>query len=388
MKKVLILGGGFAGVQTAIELQKSKLFEVTLVSDRDYLFLYPISIWIPVRTNKFEDVKVPLKKIQRKHPFRLVIDKVISIQASKNQVICESQVLGYDYLVVAFGADKMQHKGISNTLTICGKPEQTLQLRDKLDALIEKGTGKIAIGFGGNPKDKSAVRGGPAFELIFNIHHYQKKKGLRDKFELTMFAPMEQPGARMGKNAMKAIQTLFGKQNIQKRFGKKITEFAEDGVIFEDASKLEADLIMFIAGAKGSAILTDSDLTLSEAGFVKINNYNQVAEFPNVFAIGDAAAYEGPEWTARQGHIAEIMGRNAAHNILQIENGKTDFKGYQEHLNILCIMDMGNGAAFVYRDNRKEIMIPMPIFGHWMKQAWGIYSKLTKLGKIPRIPGM
>jgi sulfide:quinone oxidoreductase len=113
-----------------------------------------------------------------------------------------------------------------------------------------------------------------------------------------------------------------------------------------------------------------------------------VAEFPNVFAIGDAAAYEGPEWTARQGHIAEIMGRNAAHNILQIENGKTDFKGYQEHLNILCIMDMGNGAAFVYRDNRKEIMIPMPIFGHWMKQAWGIYSKLTKLGKIPRIPGM
>ena len=388
MKKVLILGGGFAGVQTAIELQKSKLFEVTLVSDRDYLFLYPISIWIPVRTNKFEDVKVPLKKIQRKHPFRLVIDKVISIQASKNQVICESQVLGYDYLVVAFGADKMQHKGISNTLTICGKPEQTLQLRDKLDALIEKGTGKIAIGFGGNPKDKSAVRGGPAFELIFNIHHYLKKKGLRDKFKLTMFAPMEQPGARMGKNAMKAIQTLFGKQNIQKRFGKKITEFAEDGVIFEDASKLEADLIMFIAGAKGSAILTDSDLTLSEAGFVKINNYNQVAEFPNVFAIGDAAAYEGPDWTARQGHIAEIMGRNAAHNILQIENGKTDFKGYQEHLNILCIMDMGNGAAFVYRDNRKEIMIPMPIFGHWMKQAWGIYSKLTKLGKIPRIPGM
>lgn len=388
MKKVLILGGGFAGVQTAIELQKSKLFEVTLVSDRDYLFLYPISIWIPVRTNKFEDVKVPLEKIQRKHPFHLVIDKVISIQASKNQVICESQVLGYDYLVVAFGADKMQHKGISNTLTICGKPEQTLQLRDKLDALIEKGTGKIAIGFGGNPKDKSAVRGGPAFELIFNIHHYLKKKGLRDKFELTMFAPMEQPGARMGKNAMKAIQTLFGKQNIQKRFGKKITEFAEDGVIFEDASKLEADLIMFIAGAKGSAILTDSDLTLSEAGFVKINNYNQVAEFPNVFAIGDAAAYEGPEWTARQGHIAEIMGRNAAHNILQIENGKTDFKGYQEHLNILCIMDMGNGAAFVYRDSKKEIMIPMPIFGHWMKQAWGIYSKLTKLGKIPRIPGM
>ena len=388
MKKVLILGGGFAGVQTAIELQKSKQFEVTLVSDRDYLFVYPISIWIPVRTNTFEDVKVPLAKIQKKYPFNLVIDKVTKIQASNNQVICESQILSYDYLVVAFGADKMQHKGINNTLTICGKPEQTLDLRNKLDMLALKGTGKIAIGFGGNPKDKSAVRGGPAFELIFNIHHYLKKKGLRDNFELTMFAPMEEPGARMGKGAMKAIHTLFAKQNIQKRFGKKISEFVEDGVIFEDESKLEADLIMFIAGAKGSAILTDSDLPLSEAGFVKINNYNQVAEFPNVFAIGDAAAYEGPDWTARQGHIAELMGRNAAHNIVQIEKGTQNFKGYQEHLNILCIMDMGNGAAFVYRNDKKEIMIPMPIFGHWVKQAWGIYSKMTKVGKFPRIPGM
>lgn len=388
MKKVLILGGGFAGVQTAIELQKSGQFDVTLVSDRDYLFMYPISIWIPVRTNTFEDAKVSLEKVQRKYPFNLVIDKVIRIHASNNQVVFDTQVLSYDYLVVAFGADKMQHKGINNTLTICGKPEQTLDLRNKLDMLALKGTGKIAIGFGGNPKDKSAVRGGPAFELIFNIHHYLKKKGLRDNFELTLFAPMENPGARMGKGAMKAILTLFAKQNIQKRFGKKITEFVEDGVIFEDESKLEADLIMFIAGAKGSAILTDSDLPLSEAGFVKINNYNQVAEFPNVFAIGDAAAYEGPEWTARQGHISEVMGRNAAHNILQIEKGKTDFKGYQEHLNILCIMDMGNGAAFVYRDNKKEIMIPMPIFGHWLKQAWGTYSKLTKVGKFPRIPGM
>jgi len=388
MKKVLILGGGFAGVQTAIELQKSKQFEVTLVSDRDYLFMYPISIWIPVRTNKFEDVKVPLVKIQKKYLFNLVIDKVARIQASNNQVICESQVLSYDYLVVAFGADKMQHKGINNTLTICGKPEQTLELRNRLDALIEKRKGKIAIGFGGNPKDKSAVRGGPAFELIFNIHHYLKKKGLRDNFELTMFAPMEQPGARMGKNAMKAIQSLFAKQNIQKRFGKKITEFVEDGVVFEDESKLEADLIMFIAGAKGSTILTDSDLPLSEAGFVKINNFNQVNEFQNVFAIGDAAAYEGPEWTARQGHIAEVMGRNAAHNILQIEKGTTNFKCYQEHLNILCIMDMGNGAAFVFRNDKKQIMIPMPVFGHWVKQVWGTYAKLTKLGKFPRIPGM
>ena len=39
MKKVLILGGGFAGIQTAIELQKKNKFEVTLISERDYLYI-------------------------------------------------------------------------------------------------------------------------------------------------------------------------------------------------------------------------------------------------------------------------------------------------------------------------------------------------------------
>jgi sulfide:quinone oxidoreductase len=388
MKKVLILGGGFAGVETAIDLQKSKLFDVTLVSDRNFLFVYPISIWIPVHELKYENAQIKLADIQKKHGFKLLIDKVTGINAAQNTVTFDNQSLSYDYLVVAFGSGKMQPKGVEFTTTICGQPQQTQQLREKLDALVAKGSGKIAIGFGGNPKDKSAVRGGPGFELMFNINHYLRKKGIRNNFELTMFAPMAEPGARMGKNAMKAMSKMFDTQNIKSHYGKKITEFVEDGIVFEDESKLQSDLTMFIAAGAGSPVLKNTDLPLSEAGFVKINDYNQVAEFPNVFAIGDAAAYEGPEWTAKQGHIAEVMGRNAAYNIVHIEKGSEKRKGYQAHLNILCVMDMGNGAAFVYRDSKKEILIPMPIIGHWMKQAWGKYAKWSKLGIIGRLPGM
>ncbi len=388
MKKVLILGGGFAGVETAIDLQKSKMFDVTLVSDREFLFVFPISIWIPIHELKFKNAQVELAKIQKKYGFNLIIDKVAAISAEKKEVTLENQTLTYDYLVVATGGGKMQPKGVEFTTTICGQPQQTLQLRDKLDALIAKGSGKIAIGFGGNPKDKSAVRGGPGFELLFNINHYLKKKGLRKNFELTMFAPMAEPGARMGKNAMKAIYKMFESQNIKSHFGKKITEFVEDGIMFEDGSKLDSDLTMFIAAGAGSPLMKNTDLPLSEAGFIKINDHNQVHGYTNVFAIGDAAAYEGPDWTAKQGHIAEVMGKNSAHNIIAIEKGKSELKGYQAHLNIICVMDMGDGAAFVYRDNKKEIMIPMPIVGHWLKQAWGHYARWTKLGLIPRMPGM
>ena len=184
------------------------------------------------------------------------------------------------------------------------------------------------------------------------------------------------------------MDKMFGSYNIGKRFGKKIKEFVSDGVIFDDDSKLDSDFIMFIAAGTGPALLQHSDLPLSEAGFIIIDNYGQAQGFPNVFAIGDVAALQGPAWTAKQGHIAELMGRNAAYNITEIEKGSAKRKGYQEHLNILCVMDTGKGAAFVFRDGSRAFMIPMPVIGHWMKKGWGVYARLTKLGKFPRLPGM
>jgi len=388
MKKVLILGGGFAGIQTAIELQKKNTFDITVVSDRDYLYIYPISIWIPVHLKEFDDVKIPLVKIQKKYPFSLIIDKVTSIMAKENKVECENTTLSYDYLIVAIGAEKMQHNGINHTLSICAKPTMAIEIRNKIDELVQKGSGRIAIGFGGNPKDKSAVRGGPAFELMFNLHNYLKLKKIRTNFELTFFAPMDEPGARMGKASLAMLNKMFAKYNIHKQFGKKIKIFLSDGIVFEDDTKLDADFIMFIAAGSGAVLLKDSDLPLSEAGFIKIDNTCQVHGFSNVYAIGDIAALDGPEWIAKQGHIAELMGRNTAYNITEIEKGSNKRKGYQEHLNILCLMDTGDGAALVYRDGTKAFMIPMPVIGHWMKNAWGIYCKLTKLGKFPRLPGM
>jgi len=380
MKKVLILGGGFAGIQTAIQLQKSGRFKVTLVSDRDYLYLYPISIWVPVRQIDFNNTKVPLAKIMDKYPFEVIIDSVKEIHAASRQVVCANQTLSYDYLVVAFGADKMKHKGIENTLSICGKPEVSLSIRDGIDELVEKGSGKIAIGFGGNPKDKSAVRGGPAFELMFNIHNLLKKKKIRQNFELTFFAPMEEPGARMGNGALPMLNKMFDQYQISKRFGKKITEFVPEAVVFEDGSKLESDLTLFIPASAGHHVLQNSDLPLTEAGFVQIDTHCQAKGMENVYAIGDISAMEGPEWIAKQGHVAELMGRVAAHNIISTETGTSAKKHYHESPNILCVMDTGNGAAFVFRNTNKSFIIPMPVVGHWMKRGWGTYSKITKVG--------
>ena len=391
-KKVLILGGGFAGLEAAIFLRKAK-FDVTLISNRDYFYIYPTSIWIPTGEAKFEDIAVPLEDLSKAHGFELIIDDVEAIYAKEKHVVCKKGEYSSEYLIVAIGSGKMEHEGSENFLSICGEPEESIAIKEQIDALIAKGSGKIAMGFGGNPKDPSNVRGGPAFEVLFNVHNQLKKLGIRDKFELTFFAPMAEPGARMGKQALKMMDIFFKKLNINTHFGKKIKRFEDDGIIFEDDSKLASDFTMFIPAGNGHKVFQNSDLPLNEAGLVKVNDYCEVVAedgtiYEKTFAIGDSVALEGPDWRAKQGHIAEVMARNTAFNIEQIEKGGSERKGYKEHLNILCVMDSGDGAAFVYRDNKGGKMIPLPIIGHWLKKGWGWYCRNSKLGKIPRIPGM
>jgi len=84
--KVLILGGGFAGVEAAIFLRK-KGYPVTLVSDRDYFYIYPTSIWVPTGEAKFEEICVPLKDLAEAHGFDLVIDEITRIARDNDYIV-------------------------------------------------------------------------------------------------------------------------------------------------------------------------------------------------------------------------------------------------------------------------------------------------------------
>jgi len=386
-KHALVLGGGFAGLEAAIQLRRQGL-DVTLVSNRPYLFVYPTSIWVVTGELPFQEVCLDLADLGQRHGFRFVEGLVESISGSTRSAVVNGEKLDADHLVVAFGGDRLRPKGVEHTLAIGGDPQAAVRSKEALDALLARSQGRIAMGFGGNPKDTSAVRGGPMFELMFNVDLLLRHRGLRPRFELTFFAPMASPGERMGKKAVGAIQGMFGKLGIATRFGKKIAAFEPGGPVFEDGSRLDSDLTFFIPAGDGHAVVKGSDLPGNEAGFVQIDEGCAVPGFPGVWAIGDAAALQGPDWRAKQGHIAEVMARVAAANVGAAEAGRPERQSYLPHLGITCLLDMGNGAAYVHRDSRVERMIPLPVVGHWMKKAWGGYYKASKRKQMPRLPGM
>ncbi|MEN8141417.1 MAG: FAD-dependent oxidoreductase [Thermodesulfobacteriota bacterium] len=384
MKKVIVLGGGFSGVESSIYLSKLG-YDVTLVSNRDYLYMYPAAIWVPTREVEFEDLCLPLEDFSRVHGFTLKIDMALSVSSKENKVVFADGEEEYDYLVLAVGAGKVDISGIEHTRTICGPPEDAVEIKEKIDGMIIGNGGRIALGIGDNPLDLPSMRIGPAVELLLNLDHYLKKQKVRDKFELSFFCPVENPFAHIGKIVSKLFMGSFKCCDVPPRMGTAIEGFTADSVIFADGTKLESDLIMLTPGAGGHPLFKNSDLPLDEAGYVKIGDNCQVDGLANVFALGDGAEQKGPEWLVRQGHNAVVMGRCAAHNIHALETGKGKQSLYTDHLWLGGLLDDGNGAGFLFKNKKILIVLPLPKLGHWLKKAWVSYWRRSRLNEIPRI---
>ncbi len=393
-----MLGGGIGGVEAAISLVKAFKnkpgYRVDLISDKPSVFIYPLSIWIPVGKRTPDDLSLSLDELAKLRGFNFLQETVQKIESQKNRVVTDKQTHDYDYLVVAVGGTTLKPTGIEHTSSICGGAEETVKIRDRFFDLIQQGGGVIAAGFSGNPKDQTGVRGGPVFEVLFNFDYALRQKGVRDKFRLIFFSPSQEAGKRLGGPGLKALQKLFAQRHIEPMFGYKIKEFQADGISFVDQGFLKTDITLFTPGLQGHPVFQNSDLPLTEAGFIPINDFCQadpvddtghVEGIDNCYVIGDSSSFGGPDWRAKQGHLAEAMARIAATNIFLKESGEIQTETFSDHLNILCVMDLGKDAAFIYRDDHKS-MAPIGRWAHWAKVAWENYYKLNKRGKIPNAP--
>src|SRR5512136_786265 len=103
----LVVGGGFAGLESAIQLRKAGL-TVTLVSDRPYLWIYPTSIWVVTGERGFEEVCLDLADVARRHGFTFRQGKVESVSGARRAVVVDGEELAADHLVVAIGGTPLR----------------------------------------------------------------------------------------------------------------------------------------------------------------------------------------------------------------------------------------------------------------------------------------
>jgi sulfide:quinone oxidoreductase len=367
MKKITIIGSGFAGLTAVKTLRKKdKNCEITLISPKAELVYMPSLIWVPSGAASKTDIVIPLDNFFKRMNVVHIVSEVTGLEDKGRSVITPIGTYKNDALIIASGGRFIKKlPGIEHAITPCEGLEAAEAIRDRVKAMDG---GDVAIGFSGNPKEPSAMRGGPMFEFLFGLDTQLRVEGRRDKFNLTFFTPAEKPGARLGKKAVKGLLDEMKKRNITTHLGHKMKKFEADKVITE-GGEFAADLILFMPGMTGNTWFDNTDLARSEGGLLKANKFCEVEGADKVFVAGDSGSFPGPEWMPKQAHMADLQAEAAAKNAIDMLDEKASSHTFK--IELICIVDSNNKGMYVSRTLKGELMLPNCRLMHLAKKVFG-----------------
>jgi len=364
--RITVAGAGFAAITGVRELRKKlPTAEITLVAPKPEFIYLPSLIWVPYGIRSGDDLRFDIRPLLKKLKVAYRQAPVTGISGDGRLLETGDGPIENDALLIATGGRYIKKlPGIENAITICEGVEAAQKMGASLKTL-EGGT--IALGFGGNPKEPSAMRGGPMFELLFGLDTWLRKQGKRDSFRLVFFTPAPRPGARLGEKAVEKMLGEMKKRGIETHLGHKIKSF-ENNVVTTEGGEIPADLILFMPGLTGPAWMQGSPLPASPGGMIQADRMTAVKDMERVYVAGDAGSFPGPDWMPKQAHMADLQATAAAKNIALNLAGKPASEKFKVEL--LCIIDSLDKGMMIYRGEKRGMALPSMRPLHWAKRSF------------------
>lgn len=297
--RVVIIGGGFAGLAAAKKLGSCKL-DVWLVDKTNHHLFQPLLYQVATAGLSPADIAAPIREVVAKHKnITVVMGDVVNID-KKAQVIHlkNGDDLAFDYLIVAVGA---RHSYFSRPDWETIAPglktlEDALRIREKILVSFEKAERCDSISEARKYLNFVIIGGGPtgvemagaiaeiAYETMLknfrriNIKNTKIYLAEGADYVLPMYPPY----------LSKAAQKYLEKFGVIVITGKRVTELTEEGVYIEDRF-IQTKNIVWAAGNVGSPLLKTLETPLDRSGRALVEPDLSLPDYPNIFVVGDAA---------------------------------------------------------------------------------------------------
>jgi NADH:ubiquinone reductase (H+-translocating) len=327
--RVVILGGGFAGLECAIELAAHKDIHVTLLDRNNYQQFQPLLYQVATSILSPSNAAFALRDILRDHPnVDVQMDEAVSIDLTRRSITTASgQTHSGDFLVLATGSrvnfydtpGAEEHSLPLYTLRDAEALRSTiLKALEQADLNPEKQTGGqlnfVVVGGGPTGVELAGTLSDTLQQLLQDEFHHAAQ--LRPQIHLVergpavlaMFSPASQ------KYAASALE----KHGVQLHLGVSVNAVSSDGVSLSDDSQIDARTVVWAAGLNAAtATLQPEPQRLPNGRFV-VDKDLAVPGFENVYALGDIAnALDSGEKPLPQlAAVAKQAGKHCAVNIL------------------------------------------------------------------------
>ncbi|MDX1640858.1 MAG: FAD/NAD(P)-binding oxidoreductase [Balneolaceae bacterium] len=380
MRHLLILGAGTAGTMMLNKLSKAldpDDWKISIVDKDKNHYYQPGFLFIPFGIYSKEDVIKPKDQFFPKEA-TVIESEIDRIEPEKNKVYLQNgDVLSYDYLIVATGSEirpqeiegmteELWYKSIFDFYTIEGAVALGKYLEDW------KG-GKLVLNIAEMPI-KCPVA---PLEFLFLADDYFKKKGIRNRVDITFATPLD---AAFTKPIAAAELGDFLKEkqiNLVTEFNIGRVDNENKKIISWDEREVDFDLLVTIPTNMGNEAIARSGMG-DELNFIPTDNHTlQSEEWENIFVIGDATDLP----SSKAGSVAHFESDILFENLMSAIKGEPLTAKFDGHAN--CFIESGDGKGLLIDFNYETEPLP----GKFPIPGVGPFSllketRMNHLGKV------
>jgi NADH dehydrogenase len=325
--KVVILGGGFGGLNAAKTLGNTKL-DVWLIDKTNHHLFQPLLYQVATAALSPADIAKPIREVLSPYPnVTVLMGDVESINKNEKTIcFCNGEKVGYDYLIIAlgarhsyFGKDEWEPfapglKTLADALKIREHILISFEKAERCDSISEakKYLNFVIVGGGPTGVEMAGAIAEIAHETM--LQNFRRIDTTRTKIYLVEGSEHILPTfpARLSQKAQGYLER-FGVQVMK---GKRVNNITNDGVTV-DETFIPSHNVLWAAGNQASPVLKSLDVPLDRQGRVHVDSDLSIPGHPEVFVIGDASSAMDKDGKPLPGlaSVATQQGRYVAHVI-------------------------------------------------------------------------
>ncbi len=316
-KRVVIIGGGFAGLTLARKLASSHHFQVVLIDKNNYHQFQPLFYQVATAGLEPSAISFPLRKVfQRNTDVHVRVTEVTEIESDKNLIQTTLGIVRYDHLVIAIGAETnfFGNQSITKNALSMKSVSEALYLRNRV---LQNYEDAIAME---DPEERKAIMsvvvvgGGPTGVEVSGTLADMRKFILPKDYPELNFADMQlyllEASPRllngMSDNACAKARLYLEKLGINVRTGTRVEDYDGKYVSLPGGEKIRANTLVWAAGVIGAKIKGIKEDSLARANRLKTDRYNRVEGYENIYAIGDIAFTTEEKYPNGHPQVAQV----------------------------------------------------------------------------------
>ena len=373
MARILILGGGFAGVVAAERLaeQLGDEHQITLVSRSRQFIFYPALVRLAFGQCEQDDVSFDLRQSLLNRKVNFIEAEVARIDPFERIVtIAHGEVegrLGYDYLIFALGRRLATER-------IPGFYEHAHHLLN-VDKAIKFGKavksfqeGRVV--FGQCPDARLPV---PVYESAFALSRLLKEKGKRESVGITVVSPTTLESELGDEAAAVVLGKALEAHQIEFLPNVRINSLTRDSAKTTSGAAINFNLLMLVPPFRGSSAASYVGIT-DDDGYINVDLTMRVVGHERLYAVGDCVNFAGP----KMGHMAVRQAEVAAQNLTAEIDGHQSLSCYQ-HESKFVIEGVGSDGLYLHKDLWKDepATVKQGRFWNWAKRAQQRYWEVS-----------